>query len=148
MIMAKKLYNTKTVATNKASVGDDNAGSFAYKGFSSKEYSKNFKLYDIDLVKQDLINHFYIRKGEKLENPEFGTVIWDMIFENFTEEVKTIISKDVEDIVNYDPRIVVNEIQVNSTPQGIRIEAAITYVPFNINERMTFDFDKNNSIIN
>lgn len=146
--MAKKLYNTKIVATNKASVGDDNAGSFAYKGFSSKEYSKNFKLYDIDLVKQDLINHFYIRKGEKLENPEFGTVIWDMIFENFTEEVKTIISKDVEDIVNYDPRIVVNEIQVNSTPQGIRIEAVITYVPFNINERMTFDFDKNNSIIN
>jgi phage baseplate assembly protein W len=146
--MAKKLYNTKTVATNKASVGDDNVGSFAYKGFSSKEYSKNFKLYDIDLVKQDLINHFYIRKGEKLENPEFGTVIWDMIFENFTEEVKTIISKDVEDIVNYDPRIVVNEIQVNSTPQGIRIEAVITYVPFNINERMTFDFDKNNSIIN
>jgi phage baseplate assembly protein W len=71
-----------------------------------------------------------------------------MIFENFTEEVKTIISKDVEDIVNYDPRIVVNEIQVNSTPQGIRIEAVITYVPFNINERMTFDFDKNNSIIN
>ena len=146
--MAKKLYNTKTVATNKASVGDDNTGSFAYKGFSSKEYSKNFKLYDIDLVKQDLINHFYIRKGEKLENPEFGTVIWVMIFENFTEEVKTIISKDVEDIVNYDPRIVVNEIQVDSTPQGIRIEASITYVPFNVNERMTFDFDKNNSIIN
>ena len=95
-----------------------------------------------------MINHFYIRKGEKLENPEFGTVIWDMIFENFTEEVKTIISKDVEDIVNYDPRIVVNEIQVDSTPQGIRIEASITYVPFNVNERMTFDFDKNNSIIN
>lgn len=143
-----KLYNQKTVAKNKASVGDRDNGAFTYKGFSSAESKKNFKLYDIDLVKQDIINHFYIRKGEKLENPEFGTVIWDMIFENFTEEVKTIISKDVEDIVNYDPRIVVNEIQVNSTPQGIRIEAAITYVPFNINERMTFDFDKNNSIIN
>ncbi len=145
--MAKKLYNTKVVAVNKASVGDANAGSFAYKGFSSKETTRNYKLYDIDLVKQDIINHFYIRKGEKLENPEFGTVIWDMIFEQFTEDVKTIIAKDVEDIVNYDPRVVVNEVQIDSTDQGIRVQADITYIPFNVNERMTFDFDKANSVI-
>lgn len=136
-----------TVATNTATVGDK-GGSFTYKGFNSKETSRNFKLYDIDLVKQDLINHFYIRKGEKLENPEFGTVIWDMLFENFTEEVKNIIAKDVEDIVNYDPRLVVNEVVVDSTDQGIRIQADLTYIPFNVNERMTFDFDKENSIIN
>ena len=146
--MATKLYNQKAVAINKASVGDANQGAFTYKGFASKEVSKNYRLYDIDLVKQDLINHFYIRKGEKLENPEFGTVIWDMIFEQFTEDVKNIIAKDVEDIINYDPRIIVNEVQIDSTDQGIRIQADITYIPFNINERMTFDFDKNNSVIN
>jgi phage baseplate assembly protein W len=75
-------------------------------------------------------------------------VIWDMIFEQFTEDVKNMIAKDVEEIINYDPRIVVNEVQVDSTDQGIRIEANVTYIPFNINERMTFDFDKENSIIN
>lgn len=136
-----------TVANNVASVGDK-GGTFTYKGFNSKEASRNFKLYDIDLVKQDLINHFYIRKGEKLENPEFGTVIWDMLFENFTEDVKNIIAKDVEDIVNYDPRLIVNEVTVDSTDQGIRIQADLTYIPFNVNERMTFDFDRENSIIN
>lgn len=146
--MASRIYNQKTVAVNKASVGDQNRGAFTYKGFSSKETTKNYKLYDIDLVKQDLINHFYIRKGEKLENPEFGTVIWDMLFEQFTEQVKQIIAKDVEDIINYDPRIAVNEILIDSTDQGIRIQADITYIPFNINERMTFDFDKKNSVIN
>jgi phage baseplate assembly protein W len=145
--MATKLYNQKIVAQNKASVGDANQGIFTYKGFSSKEVTRNYKLYDIDLVKQDIINHFYIRKGEKLENPEFGTVIWDMIFEQFTEDVKNIIAKDVEDIINYDPRIIVNEVQIDSTDQGIRIQADITYIPFNINERMTFDFDRNNSVI-
>jgi phage baseplate assembly protein W len=145
--MANKLYNQKTVAVNKASVGDQNRGSFTYKGFSSKETTKNYKLYDIDLVKQDLINHFYIRKGEKLENPEFGTVIWDIIFEQFTEQVKDVIAKDVEDIINYDPRIAVNSILVDSTEQGIRIQADVTYIPFNINERMTFDFDRANSVI-
>jgi len=142
-----KLYNQKTVAINKASAGDQNRGSFTYKGFSSKASTQNYKLYDIDLVKQDLINHFYIRKGEKLENPTFGTVIWDMLFEQFTEEVKNIIAKDVEAIVNYDPRLLVNSVAVTSTDQGIRIEADITYLPFNVTERMTFNFDKATSLI-
>ena len=143
-----KLYNNQTVAKNKASVGDQNTGSFTYKGFSSLESKRGFKLYDIDLVKQDIINHFYIRKGEKLENPEFGTIIWDMLFENFTDEVKRLISEDVETIINYDPRIAINSILVDTTDQGIRIEADIVYIPFNINERMTFNFDRENKIIN
>jgi len=70
------------------------------------------------------------------------------LFEQFTEQVKEIIAKDVEDIINYDPRIAVNSVAVDSTEQGIRIEADITYIPFNINERMTFDFDRANSVIN
>lgn len=146
--MASRLYNQRTVVKPQSSVGDQDQGSFAYKGFCSKEPGRKYKLYDIDLVKQDIINHFYIRKGEKLENPEFGTIIWDMLFEQFTPDVKKIIAKDVEDIINYDPRIVVNSVAVDSTDQGIRIQADIVYVPFNINERMSFNFDKRNSVIN
>jgi len=141
-----KLYNQKSVA-NTTAVTTESQGVFLYKGFSSQQGSKNYRLYDIDLVKQDLINHFYIRKGEKLENPDFGTVIWDMLFENFTEDVKQIIAKDVEAIINYDPRISVNSVTVDSTDQGIRIQADIVYIPFNVNERMTFDFDKTNNMI-
>ena len=144
--MANQLYNQKAVA-NTTAVTTESQGVFLYKGFDSKQSSKNYKLYDIDLVKQDLINHFYIRKGEKLENPEFGTVIWDMLFENFTEDVKQIIAKDVEAIINYDPRISVNSVIVDSTDLGIRIQADIVYIPFNVNERMTFDFDKANNMI-
>ncbi len=145
--MATKLYNQKTAAQRSAQVLE-NQGQFVYKGFSSKEANKNYKLYDIDLVNQDLINHLYIRKGEKLENPDFGTVIWDMLFEPFTEDVKEIIAKDVEDIINYDPRFAVNEIQIDNTDQGIRIQAELVYVPFNITEQMTFNFDRNNAVIN
>lgn len=145
--MATRLYNQKTAAQRSAQVLE-NQGQFVYKGFSSKEANKNYKLYDIDLVKQDLINHFYIRKGEKLENPDFGTVIWDMLFEPFTPDVKEIIAKDVEEIINYDPRFAVNEIQIDNTDQGIRIQAELVYVPFNITEIMTLNFDRNNSVIN
>ena len=121
--MANKLYSQKRVAVNKATTGD------------------------IELVKQDLINHFHIRKGEKLENPDFGTVIWDMLFEQMTEENKRIITKDVEDIINSDPRISINGVNIDSTDQGIRIEVDCVYMPFNINERMSFNFDKTNNII-
>lgn len=131
-----------------ANSGSASSTAFTYNGFSSQETKSNFKLYDIDLVKQDIINHFYIRKGEKLMNPDFGTVIWDLLFEQFTEEVKKLITEDVEQIINYDPRIVINGVIIDSTDMGIRIEANVTYIPFNINERMTFNFDRENKIIN
>jgi phage baseplate assembly protein W len=142
-----KLYNQQSVATNKATTVQTSS-SFRYKGFSSNETKNNFKLYDIDLVKRDLMNHFYIRKGEKLENPNFGTIIWDMLFENFTSEVRRLITEDVEQIINYDPRVKVNALTIDSTDQGIRIQADVVYLPFNVNERMTFDFDKTNNIVN
>ena len=142
-----KLYNQQSVSTNKATTAQTSS-SFRYKGFSSNETKNNFKLYDIELVKRDLMNHFYIRKGEKLENPNFGTIIWDMLFENFTSEVRRLITEDVEQIINYDPRVKVNTLTIDSTDQGIRIQADVVYLPFNINERMTFDFDKTNNIVN
>jgi phage baseplate assembly protein W len=145
--MATRLYNQKIAAQSVANV-TENRAKYTYKGFSSSEANKNFKLYDINLVKQDLINHFYIRKGEKLENPEFGTVIWDMLFEPFTPDVKEIIAKDVEAIVNYDPRISVQEVQIDSTDQGMRIQVELIYRPFNITEKMSLNFDKNNRVIN
>ena len=143
-----KIYNKKTVASLTASSGGNSSTAFTYNGFSSQETKSSFKLYDIDLVKQDIINHFYIRKGEKLMNPDFGTVIWDLLFEQFTEEVKKLITEDVEQIINYDPRIAINSVTIDSTDMGIRIEADVTYIPFNINERMTFNFDRENKLIN
>jgi phage baseplate assembly protein W len=142
-----KIYNQQVVASNRATVSQTSSA-FRYKGFSSNEVKNNFKLYDINLVKQDIINHFYIRKGEKLENPSFGTIIWDLLFDPFTPDVKKMITDNVEEIINYDPRIAVNSVTIDSTDQGIRIEADIVYIPFNVSERMTFDFDRTNNIIN
>jgi phage baseplate assembly protein W len=144
--MATRLYNQK-VATSQQAIVPQIQAAFTYKGFNSKNSNKNFKSYDIDLVKEDILNHFYIKKGEKLENPQFGTIIWDILFEPFTEEVRELIANNVEEIINYDPRVAVNSVIVDSTDQGIRIEADIIYLPFNINEKMTLNFDKENNII-
>ena len=61
---------------------------------------------------------------------------------------KNSFTEDVEQIINYDPRVKVNALTIDSTDQGIRIQADVVYLPFNINERMTFDFDKTNNIVN
>ena len=114
-----------------------------FKGFSSRADKKNFKLYDFEVAKQDLINRLSIRKGERVENPEFGTIIYDALFEPFSEALKDAIIEDVTANLNADPRISTDEILVSEVDHGISIQATITYVPLNITEKLQFNFDEN-----
>ena len=117
--------------------------SVTFKGFSSRAERQNFKVYDFECAKQDLINRLSVRKGERVENPEFGTIIYDAIFEPFTEQLKEAIIQDVTANLNADPRIATEEILVSEADKGIAIQATITYVPLNITEKLRFDFDEN-----
>ena len=117
--------------------------SVTFKGFSSRADKKNFKLYDFEVAKQDLINRRSVRKGERVENPEFGTIIYDAIFEPFTEQLKEAILEDITANLNADPRISTEEILVTEADKGIAIQATITYVPLNITEKLRFNFDEN-----
>ena len=117
--------------------------SVTFKGFSSRADQKNFKLYDFECAKQDLINRLSIRKGERVENPEFGTIIYDALFEPFTEALKDAIVEDITANLNADPRISTEEILVSEADKGIAIQATITYVPLNITEKLRFNFDEN-----
>jgi len=127
--------------------GDDtNTGAdktTTFKGFSSRATQQNYKLYDFEVAKQDLINRLSVRKGERVENPEFGTIIYDALFEPFTEDLKNAIIDDVTDNLNADPRIATEEILVTEQDKGIAIQATITYVPLNITEKLRFAFDEN-----
>ena len=119
-----------------------------YRGFSTvSQDSENFSLYDLALVKQDILNHFHIRQGEKLSDPIFGTIIWDIIFEPMTEEVKRLILQNVTDIINYDPRVSADRIIVTAYDTGIQIECELTYLPYNISEKLQFRFDQNLGLI-
>ncbi len=116
-----------------------------YKGFSTYNRRKKFRVADFDLVKQDLLNHFNIRKGEKLMNPDFGTIIWNMIFEQLTEDVKTAIINDIKKIVSYDPRISVSNVGITEYEHGLQIELALVYVPTNQAGVMKLQFPKDSN---
>jgi phage baseplate assembly protein W len=117
-----------------------------YKGFSTvglESDSESSTLYDISLIKQNIVNHFHIRKGEKLSDPEFGTIIWDVLFEPLTEQVRNLVTQDVSSIINYDPRVSVNQIIVDSYENGLQISCELVYLPYAITEKLQFQFDEN-----
>lgn len=113
-----------------------------YKGFSTINRSKKFRLTDYELVKQDLMNQFNTRKGERLMNPEYGCVIWNSLFEPLTEDLKDAVVDDVKRIVKTDPRISVNTVTITEYDQGLRIEIALTYVPRNQSDLLYLQFGK------
>lgn len=113
-----------------------------YKGFSTVGRSKHFRITDFELVKQDITNHFNIRKGEKLMNPDFGTVIWDSIFEPLDENVKSTIIADVKKIVSYDPRVAAQNVIITEYDQGIQIELELVYIQTNQIEKLQVQFDQ------
>ena len=117
--------------------------SVTFKGFSSKAERQNFKVYDFECAKQDLINRLSVRKGERVENPEFGTIIYDCLFEPFTEDLKEQIIDDITENLNADARINTEEILVTERDHGIAIQATIKYVPLDITEKLQFSFDEN-----
>lgn len=114
----------------------------AYRGFYSGNPSKGFNLYDHELIKQDIINHFHIRQGEKIGDPGFGCIIWDILFEPFTPALQAAIIENVTFIINYDPRVQAENVIVDSQDSGIQITATVKFLDYAISESMRFTFDK------
>ena len=141
--METELYKeikVKSTQQNKIYTGDKKT----YKGISTvNPDSTNAVLYDIALIKQDIINHFHIRQGEKLSDPTFGTIVWDILFEPMTEQIRSLITKNVTRIVNSDPRVNIDRVIVDDYEHGIQIECDLRYIQYNISERMRLQFDEN-----
>ena len=118
-----------------------------YKGFSTQAGSTNFRLTDFNLIKQDILNHFNIRKGEKLMRPNFGTIIWNVLHEPFTEDLKSVITQDVQAIASYDPRVSFDNIIITEYDQGIQIELQLRYLKTNQTNLLNLQFDNQNNTL-
>lgn len=113
-----------------------------YKGFSTVDpTNRGSKLYDFDLIKQDILNQFNTRKGQRVMNPKFGTIIWDILMEPMTFQIKDLLTQDITTICNSDPRVYPLDISISEYPEGYIIE--ITLAMKNTNEssvlKLAFD---------
>ena len=100
-----------------------------FVGFNTVDQYKKFTLVDIELVKRDLLNAFNIRQGELVGRPGYGTVIWDYVFENQTQETLRTLTTEIERVVGGDPRIQVADLQIFPQQNGILIQLELTVIP-------------------
>lgn len=109
-----------------------------YRGFSSYEYekSKSFKITDVELVKLDLLNHIFTRKGERVMMPTWGTRIPDLAFEPLDEITLDILRNDLIDVIKFDPRVELLELQVipNYDANTVVAAARLLYVELNMTD--------------
>ena len=89
----------------------------------------NFTLKNIELAKRDLLNHFYTRKGERLGEPEFGSIIQDLVFEPLDDRTVNAVEDDVRDVVANDPRWILNTLNITTGQHTIECVLNLTYKP-------------------
>jgi phage baseplate assembly protein W len=138
--MAYTDSNNSNMAISTFSGSSSNGAT--YKGFSTVAGVKSNQLYDMDIIKQDLLNHFYTRKGERVMNPEFGSVIWDLLYEPLDESTKEDIVTDCQRIINSDPRVRLVTTNIEEYDNGVTIEILMTAMPFNKKINLQLDFER------
>lgn len=120
-----------------------------YRGFSSNNpMARNGVLYDADIIKQDIYNHFMTARGERVMMPKFGSIIWDYLYEPLDETTKSIIEQDARDIVSQDPRVTLQQVDVVGFENGIRLDITLLINPQNVVEQMTVEFNVNQILNN
>lgn len=119
-----------------------------YKGFSSVDpENRNSNVYDFDIVKQDLLNHFNTRLGERVMKPEFGSIIWNLLYEPFTDQIRNTIEADIKRIIESDPRISSPVIKIAEAEYGLLLEVTLNFTGTSQVETMRLAFDKDSGLL-
>lgn len=103
--------------------------------------SRDWTLYDLDLIKRDLLNHFQTRVGERVMRPTFGCEIWNYIHEPLTPDIVSLIENEVTRIVSLDARTEVRNIGVQTYEHGVVVLVDLFYRPFDMIDRFRIEFD-------
>ena len=113
-----------------------------FVGYSSIDQFKKFTLVDLDLIRRDLLNAFNIRQGQLVGRPEYGTTLWDFIFESQMADTEQAIVDEIQRVVGGDPRIFLPEPPL-LFPQdnGLLIQLDVQFIPSTEAERLSIFFD-------
>ena len=141
-------YKNIVITPNNISAQKSAPKNQFYKGFSSVDSNKlTNKIYDNALIQQDIMNMFQTKLGERVMNPTFGTIIWSLIYEPFTDIVKQQIADDVTRILKFDPRVIPTRIDITEMEYGMILDATLFYVNQNLSDSMTLSFNKETGIV-
>ena len=114
-----------------------------YKGFSTFEFEarKTFEINDIELVKLDLLNHIFTRKGSRVMMPTFGTTVPDLLFEPLDEFTTETLEEELRKVIEFDPRVRLLSFDVDINPDQYSVDVHIRL--FYIELEVTDNFELN-----
>lgn len=110
-------------------------------GYSTVGAPKAQNLIDIKLVEQDLLNHFYTRKNERVMMPGWGCGVWEYLFEPISN-VRENVLYEVQRVIDADPRVQLQGIDIVEKDHGISISMTLLYVPLGAIGTLSVDFDR------
>ena len=111
-------------------------------GFNTINQNKKFTAVDFNLIKIDLLNAFNIRQGELVGRPGYGTVLWNYLFENQTQETQQLIYTEIQRVCAGDPRIFISGIQMFPQENGLLLQVGIAVVPSTNAQMLSIFFDQ------
>lgn len=136
-------YKTIEINSSKVVTQQPKKKSHFYKGYSTIASLSNVQLFDLDLIKQDIINHFKTKKGERVMNPEFGSIIWDLIMEPLTDETRELLQQDISSICTSDPRVTPTQLDLTEYENGYILEITLLLNGTDQSTNMKLVFDQN-----
>ena len=115
-----------------------------YQGFStvSSSSQKKFVLTDNDLIKQDLLNVFKTRRGTRIMQPNYGSIVWEKMFETISPSDVQDISDNFKSIINNDPRVNLVSIDISPSENNLTITLILRYTSTNQTEQMIIIFNE------
>lgn len=111
-------------------------------GFNTQNQYKKFTLTDFELIKRDLLNAFNIRQGQLPGRPEYGTVLWDYLFENQIDAVQQGIQNEIQRVAASDPRLAIANVNVYPQQNGMLIELELQVVGGTTAEMLNIFFNQ------
>jgi phage baseplate assembly protein W len=140
-------YKTLVITTQDSIYQQATKQNHFYKGFSTVDPTQEGNnLFDIDLIKQDIINHFNTKRGERVMNPAFGSIIWDLIMEPLTDDTTELLKNDIKTICTADPRVIPTQMDLTEYQEGYLLELTLQVVETDQSANMRISFNRTTGI--
>jgi len=108
-----------------------------FVGFNTVDHPQPpYSLTNIELVKRDILNHFATPMGSRVMMPDFGTRIYDYLFDPFDEYTKNAIIADATNVVSSDPRVELISIDVFQEDQALNIIMNLLFKPESVTDNL------------
>lgn len=118
----------RTVTANYASGSTSGNSVFGSTYTTQEQVVSNFK------------NLLLTRKGERIMQPNFGTNIYDLLFENNTENIRSVIKKTlIKDVNFWLPYISINDVKTITSADMHQLTIAIHFQVTNVGSNLVIN---------